>query len=821
MRIGNLSLCLVLAALAPLVQSAQIELVSAASVPALTPSNGASLNARASADLRYVVFESYADNLVAGDSNRRKDILLFDRVANTRAVISRTAAEAADDDSFGADISADGNTIVFSSSATNLVAGDSNGLADLFVYTRLNGALRRLSPAVGVQPNGPSRQARISGDGTRIAFTSGAINWVVGDSNGVDDVFAFELATDAVQRVSLTDMNAEGSGRISMPSISADGRCVAFNADAPFVANDFNIGPDVFIRDLTAQGTVRVSVGFDGREAESNLYDAGFLIDCDTTMFASYDGALSGHGLGNGLFFYRRSNGWTDLAHVSLTIYGRVNYTVSRNGQFLLVGEDTAFGGSDAEIRRINLATFANLPIAGRFGIPLVVSDDGEMFIAQTERPVVLADRNVLSDLFVQGPSANPSWLSARPTGALIALVANGASGRADNADPITPGAGTRTQSITDDGNLVLFDSLASNLVSNDNNNLEDVFLRNRLTGTTTLLSVAAGGAESNGLSRANDISSDGRFVTFESCASNLIVDDSNGLCDVFLLDRQSSTIERINVSSAGVAANQQGDTTRGHWSRVSADGRFVVFMSMASNLVPEATTVQRRIYLRDRQAGTTTLIGLGRIGAITPDGRYVVHSGASGIQIWDRLTTVSEPISVGLAGAAEDMSSDWPSVSDDGRYVAFYSYSTNLVADDRNEAGDVFVRDRQTGSTALVSRPVDGASDTVGGSICEISGNGRYVAYLPTTGVNGFQPDARGLIADLYTGSIQPFVSNLDVIAGRDRVMRPRLTFDGASVVFAAFGLNRSATDITGDIPDVFVAQGAPTEVLFSGGFE
>lgn len=822
MRFGHFLLCLMLAVQAPLVQSAQIELVSAAAVPALTPSNGASFNVRASADLRYVVFESYADNLVAGDSNRRRDILLFDRVANTRAVISRTATEQGDDDSFGADISADGNTIVFSSAATNLVAGDTNDQIDIFVYNRLSGALRRLSPGLGMQSNGPSREARISGNGARVAFTSLASNWVIGDSNGRNDVFAYDLDTDAVQRVSLTDQGAEATiGNAGTPSISADGQCVGFNADAPFVWNDFNSTADVFVRNLVLQDTSRASVGFDGREGESNLTNSGILVDCETVFFASFDGDLGSFDLGFGLYLYRRDNGSTQAVGFPTVNSTPVNYAVSRNAKFMLVGFDFLAAGLVTDMQRVNLTTLASTTFTGRFGIPGVISDDGATFIAQTQRPVAVADRNVVEDLYLQGAAPSPVWLSTRPLGAAVALVANGASGRADFTDPITPGAGTRTQSISDDGNLVVFNSLASNLVASDNNNLEDVFLRNRSTGTATILSLAPGGTESNGLSRANDISGDGRFVTFESCASNLIVDDSNGLCDVFLLDRQSSTIERVNVSSAGVAANQQGDAVRGHWSRVSADGRFVVFMSMASNLVPEVASVQRRVYLRDRQAGTTTLIGPGRLGGITSDGQYVVLSAGTGVTLWNRLTMIGEVVSVALGGAAEDGGSDWPSVSDDGRYVAFFSYSTNLVADDGNAATDVFVRDRQAGSTVLVSRPVDGASGTVGGTICEISGNGRYVAYLPSTGVGGLLSDSRGLLADLATGSIQPFVSDQDVIAGRDIVMRPRLTPDGTRVVFAAYGLNRSAVDITGDIPDVFVAHGAPGDLLFSGGFE
>ncbi len=821
MEYRNSAWLLALVLFASAAQSAQLELVSSAALPAAALSNGSSTNARVSADLRYVVFESYADNLVAGDSNRRSDIVLVDRIASTRRVISRTTAAAGDGDSYGADISADGSTIVFSSAASNLVADDSNQQTDLFVLNRITGVLRRLLPSAGVQPDGRSHEARISDNGQRVVFTSDATNWVGDDSNGVADVFVYDLAGNTVQRASLTSASLEALGYIGMPDISADGSCILFHADSgDFVPGDQNGSWDVFVRDLGEQETRRVSIGFDGRESDEVMFGSGQIIDCGTVVFASFDGDLAFPDSGSGAWLYRHSPGFTDLVYDMPTNITRQNYALSRNGGYLLFGLEAGALAVPFDLQRINLSNLTVTEFSGLAGFPDFIADDGGTVFAHSARSLAVSDRNLLEDLFIATVGGSFEILST-PAAAAPLLIANGASGRADHADPLTPGVGTRTQSVSGDGNLVLFNSIATNLVAGDTNDFEDVFLRDRSSGTTTRLSLAPGGVQTNGLSRANDISGDGRFVTFESCASNLVAGDSNALCDVFLLDRQTQTIERINVSSAGVEANGQGDLVRGHWSRVSDDGRYVVFVSNAINLVTGTSSATRRLYLRDRQAGTTVLIDPGRSPAISSDGRYVAYASPSGIRLWDRQTGTSEEISTGVGGAPENNFSDWPSLSDDGRYVAFYSFSSNLVADDGNgNEADVFVRDRQLVSTTLVSRQVGAAERVVGGSIAEISGNGRYVVYVPGLSSDGDFFDSRGMFCDLQTGEIKSFVALSDVANGRDFVMRPRISSDGSTVVFAAFGLSRSAVDISGDIPDVFVSAGAQND-LFGDGFE
>ena len=171
--------------------------------------------------------------------------------------------------------------------------------------------------------------------------------------------------------------------------------------------------------------------------------------------------------------------------------------------------------------------------------------------------------------------------------------------------------------------------------------------------GDTTRVSVASDGAQGNGYSYHPSISADGRYVAFESYATNLVSGDTNGYIDVFVHDRQGGGTTRVSVTSDGA----QGGT--GSWNpSISADGRYVAFMSAASNLV-SGDTCCSDIFVHDRQSGQTTRV------------------------------------SVASDGAQGNNHSWYPSISADGRYVAFHSYASNLVSGDTNSAPDVFVHDR------------------------------------------------------------------------------------------------------------------------------
>ena len=230
-------------------------------------------------------------------------------------------------------------------------------------------------------------------------------------------------------------------------------------------------------------------------------------------------------------------------------------------------------------------------------------------------------------------------------------------------------GGSPEKPAISADGRYVAFESGSSNLVAGDTNGFEDVFVRDLQSGTTQRVSVATGGTQGNGFSSEPAISADGRYVTFSSAASNLVPGDTNGAPDVFVRDRRSGTTQRVSVAAAGTQGN--GDSGS---SAIGADGRYVAFVSRASNLVPGDTNGTSDVFVRDLQLGTT------------------------------------QRVSVATDGTQADGASFNVAISADGRYVAFDSYASNLAPGDTNQAGDVFVRDLQSGTTQRVSVATDGS---------------------------------------------------------------------------------------------------------------
>ncbi len=301
--------------------------------------------------------------------------------------------------------------------------------------------------------------------------------------------------------------------------------------------------------------------------------------------------------------------------------------------------------------------------------------------------------------------------------------------------------------SISADGRYVAFESSASNLVPGDTNESEDVFVRDRLSGTTTRVSLDSGGVEANGSSHMPSISADGRYVAFSSSASNLVPGDTNEREDVFVRDRLSGTTTRVSVTSGGTQAN--GDSG---WAVISGDGRYVAFASYASDLVAHDTNGRQDVFLHDRVAASTIRVSVGSDGlegdristvpSISVDGRYVAFESAStlvsddtngytDVFVYSRDTAAVSRVSVASDGAqANDGESSGASISSDGRYVAFSSFASNLVSDDVNGYSDVFVHDRSTGTTTRVSLASDGTQADVWSGGPSISADGRYVAF-------------------------------------------------------------------------------------------
>lgn len=236
-----------------------IELVSVASNG--TQGNGLSLFSTISDDGRYVAYESAADNLVTGDTNGLGDIFIRDRIdSTTKRINVANNGTQANGASHLDSLSGDGRYVSFTSAADNLVEGDTNGKSDIFVYDRINSTTERISVAGdGIQGNGDSISSSISSDGRYVSFTSIADNLVAGDTNGKSDIFVYDRIDSTIERVSLANDNTQSNGNSKDASISDDGRYVAFLSEGNnLVANDNTAQFEIFVRDRLEQTTIQI-----------------------------------------------------------------------------------------------------------------------------------------------------------------------------------------------------------------------------------------------------------------------------------------------------------------------------------------------------------------------------------------------------------------------------------------------------------------------------------------------------------------------------------------------------------------------------------
>ncbi|MFB7256915.1 hypothetical protein [Streptomyces nojiriensis] len=340
----------------------------------------------------------------------------------------------------------------------------------------------------------------------------------------------------------------------------------------------------------------------------------------------------------------------------------------------------------------------------------------------------------------------------------IVAALLTGGVAHATDAEPkpagTTPiGSSAGSPSISADGRYVAFASPARDLVAGDTNRADDVFVRDRQTGAITRVSVDSAGNQANNVSRNPSISADGRYVAFESFATNLVAGDTNRYRDVFVHDLQTGETTRVSVGSHG----EQSDSESSHPS-ISADGHYVAFDSPASNLVSGDTNDSHDVFVRDRQTGGTTRVsvdsnarqgdGISQLPSISADGRYVAFSSgartlslfpdnnhADDVFVHDRLTGYTDRISVGPGGEEGNSASRTATVSGDGRFVAFESTASNLVAGDTGGPfdTDIFLYDRVTRTTTQVNLGPDGLSDgrTPGQERTTLSADGRYIAFV------------------------------------------------------------------------------------------
>jgi Tol biopolymer transport system component len=395
------------------------------------------------------------------------------------------------------------------------------------------------------------------------------------------------------------------------------------------------------------------------------------------------------------------------------------------------------------------------------------ISGDGRIVAYASAAPdLVSDDSNDMTDVFVSDRARNETT-----------LVSRGVSG----AQADGPSAVDSAPAVSADGQIVAFSSSAGNLVADDSNGVGDVFVYDRARKETARVSLGAGGVEATGRdSFAPALSADGRYVAFASDAANLVPDDTNNATDVFVHDRQARTTTRVSVDAGGAQAGG-GES---YAPAISGDGTVVAFISKATNIAPGATDGIDNVFVRDLKAGTTIRVGAtGEPEGSTPgvalstDGRFVAYSSGTDVFVFDRQGGGTEQVSVGPGGSPGDRASGAPAISADGRFVAFQSDATNLVPADTNQRTDVFVRDRRLGTTTRVSvgpASVQGDRPSTGP---QISGNGRFVA---------FQSVATNLIAEDTNSAPDIFVHDRTPVRGYWLVAADGGIFAYGSAVFA-----------------------------------
>ncbi|MHB8974090.1 MAG: SdrD B-like domain-containing protein [Pirellulaceae bacterium] len=455
---------------------------------------------------------------------------------------------------------------------------------------------------------------------------------------------------------------------------------------------------------------------------------------------------------------------------------------------------------------------------AGQIGWTVYLDADGNGQLGTGETSVITAtDGSYLFDGLAAGTYTvaevpQLGWQQMSPVGSVpsierVSVTTNGTQGN-DLSN---------SASISADGRYVAFTSAASNLVPDDTNGFADVFVYDRQADLIERVSIASDGTQANHMSSAPSISADGRYVAFISGASNLVPGDTNRQQDVFVYDHQMNTTERVSIASDGTQTTGLSSDPS-----ISADGRYVAFNSQASNLVPGDTNAATDVFVYDRQTDTIERVSVAANGAqangpcfvygspISADGRYVAFysyasnlvpsdtNGTDDIFVYDRQADTIERVSVAADGTQGNGKSGSPSISLDGRYVGFTSLASNLIPGDTNGTYDNFVYDRQTDAIQRVSVATDGTQGNAESNYPPaFSGDGHYVAF--TSAASNLVPGDTNGIGDIFvTGNPFAPVPGSHVVTLADDTIVSGIDFGNTSLATKFYVVNDAALDRT-----------------------
>lgn len=392
------------------------------------------------------------------------------------------------------------------------------------------------------------------------------------------------------------------------------------------------------------------------------------------------------------------------------------------------------------------------------------ISGDGRYVVYATSSAMVAGDVNGQQDIYRRDLLTNTT----------ILVSVDSASAQSNGASDYP--------SVSYDGNYVVFRSAATNLVAGDTNGQQDIFMRDISGGITTRVNVSSASAQATGAgSNWPNISRDGRYVMFTSTASNLVAGDTNGQEDVFVRDTFANTTERINTDSLGAEATGNWSSISERYT-ISTDGRYAVFESYATNLIAGDTNTRCDIFMKDRTTGALVRVNTNQSGTqltggdsthsgISSDGRYVSFAsnanvtafgegaGNSGGFVKDMVTGDVYRVTYDSLGAVVGGPLYGLSMSEDARIFVFGSESTSFVTGDTNGMRDVFARDRISGTTirlSVTSAGVQGNGGSAMAGVSVVARDGR-TAVFSTDGTNFITVDANAGGRDFYINFTQP----------------------------------------------------------------
>jgi len=588
-------------------------------------------------------------------------------------------------------LSANGRYVAYASKADDIVANDTNVRSDIFVFDRQSETTERVS----LDPWGfhgilDSYAPSISADGRFVAFQSNARNLVRNDKSNADSTH---------------------------PAISEDGRYVAFLSSATNLSpQDLNARDDVYVHDRSTGTTSLISTSASGGVAASESRDVGINADGSFISYHSNSQNLVDNDAidSNKLFVHEQQNSQNYLASVysdDIQIPARIpGDGASTSARISEDGGVVVFISASENIVQADrrLASPALFEIDTQTGITRQISDDWIRLGVDSFAPEISPDGRYVA--FVSGNIQNGSGFDIHEV-----LLHDRDTGLSKSASRLSNGTvieSCQTGSISRDGKFVAMWRCYDGFLPGDNNGQPDVVVYDADRAAHSIISRNSSGELGNHGSERPRLSSDGRYVVFLSYASNLDsrINDTNNK-HVYVHDRDTGATELISVSSGGLPSNgfQLG-------ADISDDGRYVVFDSFSTNLVPGLDQAPRayRVYLHDRQTGTTSMV------CRTP-----------GNEIADGYCTN-------------------PRISSDGNRIVFEAGATDLVDDDQNGAvRDVFVYDRSLGRTEKVSIAGDGSQPLSQSNGSVISDDGRFVAF--ESEATSLDPADIWAVSDIY----------------------------------------------------------------------